>query len=233
MDRLDKVLGNESFYSRREIKGLVKNRRIKVNDEIVFKSDVKVSDTDIIKIDDNVININKYVYFVLNKPKGYVSSTKDNCNKTVLDLIKNEDKCKNLFPAGRLDKDTKGLMIITNDGVFAHNILSPNKHVSKTYYVKIDNKITDDMIDGFLNGVKLIDKVCKSALLEKISDYECYVTLKEGRYHQIKRMFGCFKTKVIELKRIKIGDFYLPSDLKEGSYRPLTSEELKLIERNI
>lgn len=233
MDRLDKVLGNETFYSRREIKGLVKNRRIKVNDEIVFKSDVKVSDTDIIKIDDNVININKYVYFVLNKPKGYVSSTKDNCNKTVLDLIKNEDKCKNLFPAGRLDKDTGGLMIITNDGVFAHNILSPNKHVSKTYYVKIDNKITDDMIDGFLNGVKLIDKVCKSALLEKISDYECYVTLKEGRYHQIKRMFGCFKTKVIELKRIKIGGFYLPSDLKEGSYRPLTSEELKLIERNI
>lgn len=233
MDRLDKVLGNETFYSRKEIKSLVKKRRIKVNDEIVLKSDIKVSDTDIIKIDDNIININKYVYLVLNKPKGYVSSTKDNHDKTVLDLIEDEYKCKDLFPAGRLDKDTTGLMIITNDGVFAHNILSPNKHVSKTYYVKIDNKITDDMIDGFLNGVKLIDKVCKSALLEKISDYECYVTLKEGRYHQIKRMFGCFKTKVIELKRIKIGAFILPSDLKEGTYRTLTKEELKLIERNL
>jgi len=229
MERLDKILVRETGYSRKDIKILVKNKRIKVNDEIVFKSDIKISDNDVIKLDDNIIELKEFVYLVLNKPKGYVSATEDDSNLTVLDLIDDKYRHRNLFPAGRLDKDTTGLMIITDDGVFAHNILSPKKHIEKTYNVKIDIPITNEMIIGFKNGVELIDGECKSATLEKTGEYTGKVTLTEGRYHQIKRMFGCFSAKVVELERIKMGNFYLPNDLELGSFRELTEEELKQI----
>ena len=229
MERLDKIIGRETGYSRKDIKVLVKNKRVKVNDEIVLKSDMKIGEEDIIKLDDNIIEVNEFIYLVLNKPKGYISATEDDSALTVLDLIDDKYTHRNLFPAGRLDKDTTGLMIITDDGVFAHNILSPNKHVEKTYNVKIDIPITDDMINGFMCGVDLIDGECKSAILEKTGEYTGKVTLTEGRYHQIKRMFGCFSAKVVELERIKMGNFYLPEELKVGEYRGLTKEELKLI----
>lgn len=229
MERLDKILVRQTGYSRKDIKILVKNKRIKVNDEIVLKSDIKISDNDIIKLDDIIIEVKEFVYLVLNKPKGYVSATEDDSNLTVLDLIDDKYRHRNLFPAGRLDKDTTGLMIITDDGAFAHNILSPKKHVKKTYNVKIDIPITNEMIIGFKNGVELIDGECKSAVLEKTGEFTGKVTLIEGRYHQIKRMFGCFSAKVIELERIKMGNFYLPNDLELGSFRELTEEELKLI----
>lgn len=229
MERLDKILGRQTGYSRKDIKILVKNKRIKVNDEIVLKSDIKISDEDIIKLDDNIIELKEFIYLVLNKPKGYVSATEDDSNLTVLDLIDDKYRHRNLFPAGRLDKDTTGLMIITDDGVFAHNILSPKKHVEKTYNVKIDIPITNEMIIGFKNGVELIDGECKSAILEKTGEFTGKVTLTEGRYHQIKRMFGCFSAKVVELERIKMGKFYLPKDLELGSFREITEEELKLI----
>jgi len=198
MERLDKILVRETGYSRKDIKILVKNKRIKVNDEIVFKSDIKISDNDVIKLDDNIIELKEFVYLVLNKPKGYVSATEDDSNLTVLDLIDDKYRHRNLFPAGRLDKDTTGLMIITDDGVFAHNILSPKKHIEKTYNVKIDIPITNEMIIGFKNGVELIDGECKSAILAKTGEYTGKVTLTEGRYHQIKRMIGCFSGKVVE-----------------------------------
>ena len=229
MERLDKIIGRETHYSRKDIKILVKNKRIKVNDEIVLKSDIKISENDIIKIDNNVIELKKYVYLVLNKPKGYVSATEDVSDLTVLDLIDDKYRHRNLFPAGRLDKDTTGLMIITDDGVFAHNILSPKKHIEKTYEVKIDIPMTKDMVESFKNGVELIDGVCKSATLEITGEYTGNVTLTEGRYHQIKRMFGCFSAKVLELKRIKMGNFYLPKNLSVGSFRELTEKELELI----
>lgn len=229
MERLDKILVRQTGYSRKDIKILVKNKRIKVNDEIVFKSDIKISDNDIIKLDDTIIEVKEFIYLVLNKPKGCVSATEDNTNLTVLDLIDDKYRHRNLFPAGRLDKDTTGLMIITDDGAFAHDILSPKKHIEKTYNVKIDISITNEMIIGFKNGVELIDGECKSAVLEKTGEYTGKVTLTEGRYHQIKRMFGCFSAKVIELERIKMGKFELPKDLELGSFRELTNEELKLI----
>ena len=229
MERLDKILVRQTGYSRKDIKILVKNKRIKVNDEIVLKSDIKISDNDIIKLDDNIIEVKEFIYLVLNKPKGYVSATEDDTNLTVLDLIDDKYRHRNLFPAGRLDKDTTGLMIITDNGAFAHNILSPKKHVKKTYNVKIDIPITNEMIIGFKNGVELIGGECKSAVLEKTGEYTGKVTLTEGRYHQIKRMFGCFSAKVIELERIKMGKFELPKDLELGSFRELTNEELKLI----
>ena len=231
MERLDKVVSNQTGYSRKEVKNLVRQKRITVNDEIVTKSDIKVNpEKDSIKLDNKEIKIKNYVYLMLNKPKGYVSATIDKNDQTVLDLVPTEYLHRNLFPAGRLDKDTTGLMIITDDGDFAHNILSPQKHIKKTYIVTIDIPITEEMIEGFKNGVNLIDGECKTATLEKIDTYKAIVTLTEGRYHQIKRMFGCFKAKVIELERIAMGSFNLPNDLQKGQVREFTDEELKQVQ---
>ena len=149
--------------------------------------------------------------------------------KTVLDLVPDKYLHRDLFPAGRLDKDTTGLMIITDDGNFAHNILSPKKHISKTYNVKIDIPMTKEMIEGFKQGISLNDGDCKPSILEITDTYTGRVILNEGRYHQIKRMFGCYKAKVLELERIKIGNFSLPKDLPEGECRELTASELNQI----
>lgn len=227
MERIDKVIGNVTGYTRKEIKQLIKMKRIILNNEIVTKSDIKINpDIDIIKIDNKIVEIKKHIYLILNKPKGYISATEDKTAPTVLDLVPEKYKHRNLFPAGRLDKDTTGLMIITDDGVFAHNILSPSKHVTKTYNVRVDIEITEEMIIGFKEGIKLIDGECKSSLLEKTSNNTGIVTLTEGRYHQIKRMFGCFGAKVIELQRIKIGNLNLPDNLEIGTCRELTEGEL-------
>ena len=136
MERLDKIISNQTTYTRKEVKDLIKKKRITVNNEIVTKSDIKINEKiDIIKIDNRILNIKKYIYIMLNKPKGYVSATTDKSLPTVLDLLPHEYLHRNLFPAGRLDKDTTGLMLITDDGDFTHNILSPQKHVKKTYNV--------------------------------------------------------------------------------------------------
>ena len=149
---------------------------------------------------------------------------------TVLDLVPEKYRHRNLFPAGRLDKDTTGLMIITDDGEFAHNILSPKKHVSKKYKVTIDIPLTEKMVEEFKKGIKLNDGDCKPSILEITGTYTGIVTLTEGRYHQIKRMFGCFCAKVTELQRIKIGNLNLPDNLEIGACRELTEEELKQIQ---
>ncbi len=229
MERIDKIISSQTLYSRKDVKDLLRSKRVKVNDKLVLKSDEKVDWTDTIEIDGEKIILQKNVYLILNKPKGYVSATTDNKDKTVIELVPEKYQHRELFPAGRLDKDTTGLMIITDDGAFAHNILSPKKHVSKKYFVEIDKPITIQMIQGFQEGVKLIDGECKPSIIEKITDKTCHVTLTEGRYHQIKRMFGMYHAKVIELKRISMGNLILPSDLKSGECRELTQEELKLI----
>lgn len=230
MERIDKIISNQSNYSRKDIKDLIKKKRVKVNGEIVLKSDIKInSDTDIISIDDVVLKVQDYVYLILNKPKGYVSATEDNTDLTVIDLVPDEYLHRDLFPAGRLDKDTTGMMIITDDGVFAHEILAPKKHVKKTYIVTIDKAMSEDMVLGFKNGVLLNDGICKTANLEITGVDTGIVTLTEGRYHQIKRMFGCFGAKVIELKRVGMGNLFLPDDLLEGQCRELSDSEIKLI----
>ena len=230
MDRLDKVISEQTEYSRKEIKRLVSKKLITLNGNIVLKSDIKVDILkDEIKIDGKVLEYQKHVYLILNKPKGYISATEDKLQKTVLDLIDSKYLCREMFPAGRLDKDTTGMMIITDDGEFAHNILSPRKHIKKIYEVTIDIPVTEDMRLGFENGIELNDGKCKTANLEKIGEYKAKVTLVEGRYHQIKRMFGCFGAKVVELHRICMGSLYLPNDLEEGESRELTEEELKLL----
>lgn len=232
MKRIDRILSEQTNYSRKEIKKLISKGLIFVNDKIVDKCDEKYDEKTIkIKINSEEVRVEEHLYLLLNKPKGYVSTTSSYEDKTVLDFVPDKYKSRNLFPAGRLDKDTTGLMLITDDGIFSHNILSPKKHIKKVYEVTIDIPITNSMIDGFSNGVKLNDGKCKTALLEKTTEFSCLVTLTEGRYHQIKRMFGCFGAKVIALNRICMGNLYLPSDLKVGEIRNATQEELIKIQK--
>ena len=227
MKRIDRILSEQTNYSRKEIKKLVSKGLVLVNECVVRRSDEKYDEDNIsIKINGEDVSVNKHFYLLLNKPKGYVSTTVSDSDKTVIDLIPNKYKTRTLFPAGRLDKDTTGLMLITDDGVFAHNILSPKKHIKKIYEVVIDKDVSDEMINGFKDGVKLNDGECKSALLEKVDTNKCLVTLTEGRYHQIKRMFGCYKAKVLELKRICMGELYLPTNLAVGEVREVSDEEL-------
>ena len=218
--------------SRKDAKTAVFHGKVTVNGAVVKLSDHKVSENDEIFLNGNKISKNKHIYIVLNKPQGYVSATEDESQHTVLELVPPELFRKGLFPAGRLDKDTTGLMIITDDGDFAHRILSPKKHVRKSYAVTLDIPVTAEMKEAFEKGVALSDGVCKPAGLAFGGKYDCTVTLFEGRYHQIKRMFGCFGAKVTALKRISIGGFSLPEDLPEGQCRELDESELDLIEKD-
>ena len=231
LKRIDRILSEQTNYSRKDIKKLVSKGEVLVNGNVVRKSDEKYAEDNIsIKINGEEVRVNKHFYLLLNKPKGYVSTTVSDKDKTIIALVPDKYKTRTLFPAGRLDKDTTGLMLITDDGVFAHNILSPKKHIKKVYEVVIDKDVSDEMVYGFRDGVKLNDGECKSALLEKVDTNKCLVTLTEGRYHQIKRMFGCYKAKVLELKRICMGELYLPSDLGVGEVREVRDEELLKIQ---
>lgn len=231
MERIDKVISSQSNFSRKEVRKMILKKRVTVDGEIVDKYDTKIDQSRVvIAIDGKDIDLKKNIYLILNKPKGYISATEDKSQRTVLELVPEEFKERELFPAGRLDKDTTGLMLITNDGIMAHNILSPRKHVKKIYEVVIDIDMTEKMVKGFLEGVKLSDAECKAAELKITGKCSGIVTIREGRYHQIKRMFGCFGAKVIELNRIGIGNLILPEDLKLGECRELSHEELEKIQ---
>lgn len=227
MERLDKIIASQGEFSRKEVKKLVSQKRVSVDGKLVLNSDIKIDpEKSIIVVDGKELNIKKYLYLILNKPKGYISATEDKKAATVLDLVPDELFREDLFPAGRLDKDTTGLMIITNDGMLAHNILSPKKHVKKIYEVKIDIPVTEKMVKKFAEGIRLNDGECKPGKLEITGEYTCKVTISEGRYHQIKRMFGCLKANVLELNRICIGNLQLPNELKQGECREITENEL-------
>ena len=231
MERLDKIISEQTYYTRKEIKKLISQGMVYANGEQVKKPEVKYDENNIcIRINGEEIEIKKHIYLLLNKPKGYVSTTEIKTEKTVLDLVPHKYKNRNLFPAGRLDKDTTGLMLITDDGEFAHNILSPRKHVKKEYEVTLDIPVTSDMVKGFKDGVNLNDGECKSADLEITGEYTAIVTITEGRYHQIKRMFGCYGAKVVELNRICMGNLYLPKELKLGEVKEATQDELQKIQ---
>jgi len=230
MERLDKIISNQTGYSRKEIKELIRKKRVTVNGDVAGKPELKVDPAmDRIAVDGQEISVQKFVYLMLNKPKGYISATEDRSQQTVLDLVPEEYLHRNLFPAGRLDKDTTGLMLITDDGEFAHNILAPKKHISKTYDVTIDIPMTQEMVNGFRDGVELNDGICKASSLTITGEHTGIVVLTEGRYHQIKRMFGCYGAKVTGLKRIAMGNLQLPADLEPGQTREFTEEELKQI----
>lgn len=228
MERIDKIISEQTYYSRKDIKKLIQKGLVYVDGERVTRPECKYDKMNIaIEIAGEDIEVKRHVYLLLNKPKGYVSTTEITSQKTVLDLVPSKYKNRSLFPAGRLDKDTTGLMLITDDGEFAHNILSPRRHVKKEYEVIIDIPLTLDMVEAFKRGIILNDGECKSAVLKITGEYSANVIITEGRYHQIKRMFGCFGAKVVELTRVCMGDLYLPDDLKLGDVREATEIELK------
>ena len=227
MERIDKIIASQGLYSRSDVKYMVNKKRITVDGKVVTSASQKADvDKNEIMLDGKPFVVKKQIYLMLNKPKGYVSATEDKKQQTVLELVPPALKGRDLFPAGRLDKDTTGLMIITDDGVLAHNILSPKKHVQKIYRVELDIPVTEEMQKGFAEGVELNDGVCKDAKLTILGEKTAEVTLREGRYHQIKRMFGCYGAKVVELHRIAMGELFLPDDLPEGECRELAEEDL-------
>ena len=227
MERLDKVISNYTEYSRSDVKKLLRNKKVKVNGEVIRDYDYKVDkETDEILVDDIKLEVIDNIYIALNKPEGYISATEDRDCKTVLDLIKENVIRSKIFPVGRLDKDTTGLIILTSDGKFSHDIVSPKKHVDKVYDATLDVPVTDKMIKEFEKGVMLGDEKCLPAKLEILSSNVGRVTLREGKYHQVKRMFEAFEAKVVKLNRIQIGNYALPEDLKLGEYKFLNEDDI-------
>lgn len=220
--RLDKFLANMGVGTRSEVKQLLKKGSVKVNQNIVKLPKLHVnSNSDEIMVNDEVVSYIDKVYIMLNKPKGYISATEDEVHPTIIDLIP-EYAHLNIFPVGRLDKDTEGLLLVTNDGQFNHEVMNPNKHVSKTYEVYSKHPITQFDIDKFKSGIELSDGKLKPAILKKVDNYVSHVTIYEGKYHQVKRMFHSIENEVLELKRIKIAQLELDHNLDLGSYRLLT-----------
>lgn len=220
--RLDKFLANMGVGTRSEVKQLLKKGSVKVNQNIVKLPKLHVNpNSDEIMVNDEVVSYIDKVYIMLNKPKGYISATEDEVHPTIIDLIP-EYAHLNIFPVGRLDKDTEGLLLVTNDGQFNHEVMNPNKHVSKTYEVYSKHPITQFDIDKFKSGIELSDGKLKPAILKKVDNYVSHVTIYEGKYHQVKRMFHSIDNEVLELKRIKIAQLELDHNLDLGSYRLLT-----------
>ena len=227
MMRLDKYLAEMGVGTRQEVKKQIRQGKAAVNGTVVKAADTKIDETcDEVTISGRNISYVSYEYYMLNKPAGVVSATEDRRDTTVIDLIK-EKKRKDLFPVGRLDKDTEGLLLITNDGDLAHRLLAPKKHVDKVYYTKVDGELEEDDVAAFAEGITLGDgTVCLPAGLDLISEHEALVTLREGKYHQVKRMLASRGKPVVYLKRLGMGKLKLDPTLPAGAWRPLTPEEL-------
>lgn len=232
--RIDKLLANLGFGSRKEVKQLLKNGSVKVNDQVVKDAKQHVNtEKDVVTLNGEVIEYKEFIYLMMNKPPGVISATEDNYDETVIDLLEMEDMVYSPFPVGRLDKDTEGLLLLTNDGQLAHRLLSPKKHVPKTYFAVIDQEVTEEDVLAFKRGVILDDgyetkpgdlRILKSGLR---SDIE--LTITEGKFHQVKRMFEAVGKKVVYLKRISMGPLLLDESLELGEYRELTEEEFQLL----
>ena len=232
MMRLDKYLCETGFGTRSQVKDLLKKGQFMVNGEVVKKPELKINETtDQILCQGKKASYQKNIYLMLHKPAGVVSATEDNREKTVLDLVRPEDRKNGLFPVGRLDKDTEGLLLLTDDGELAHRLLSPKKHVDKTYYAKIDGQVTEEHVKQFREGLDIGDEkktlpaVLTILLSGPVSEIE--VTIHEGRFHQIKRMFEAVGCKVTYLKRLSMGSLVLDETLSPEEYRPLTEAELE------
>jgi 16S rRNA pseudouridine516 synthase len=235
MERLDKILGNLGYGSRKEIKGIARDKQVQVDGVIVRDSSTKVdADKVIITINGERINYRKYIYLMMNKPDGVVSATFDNYDKTVVDLLEEEYQAFSPFPIGRLDKDTVGLLLLTNDGDLNHRLISPKWHVDKVYFAKIDKEVTKEDVIAFEDGVILDDDYkCMPATLKILKSdengAEVEVTLQEGKFHQVKRMFKSRNKEVVYLKRIIFAGLPLDTSLTEGGYRQLTEKELGVL----
>lgn len=224
--RLDKFLTENSIGSRSEVKKIIKSGRVYVNKDLVKSPDIKISDFDIVSVDGREISHQKYYYYMFHKPAGYVSACSDEISPTVMDFFKECDRFNELFPVGRLDKDTEGLLIVTNDGAYSHILTSPKKHVFKKYYFETDQKLCDDAGKRVSEGIILKDGMeCKPGVLIMESDNRGYLSISEGAYHQVKRMVASLGGHVTYLKRISIGNLVLDSELEKGQFREMTEEE--------
>lgn len=236
--RIDKMLSNIGVGSRKEIKQYAKNGLIKIND-VVVKDSSKIIDTDkdVIKYNGETMKYVQNIYIMMNKPQGVVSATEDNYDKTVIDLLYDEDSFYEPFPVGRLDKDTEGLLLITNDGQLTHDLLSPKKHVDKTYYVEAAEEVTEEDVKTFEKGILLTEEnymtlPAKLEIIESGYPSKCYVTIREGKFHQVKRMFIAINNEVTYLKRVSMGPIKLDEKLKLGEYRHLTEEEVEILKNH-
>ncbi len=233
-ERLDKILSNMGYGSRKDAKAYIKKGLVKVNNKIVNDSSQKVAPyEDKIEIEGELIKYREYVYLMMNKPDGVISATYDNMHRTVIDLIDEEYFVFEPFPIGRLDKDTEGLLLLSNDGKLSHDLLSPKKHVDKTYYVKVEGEVTEEDVNKMKEGV-IIDDGYKTMpatlqILDSNGTSEVYLTIKEGKFHQVKRMFKSLGKEVIYLKRVSMGPLKLDDSLLPGEYRELTETEIELI----
>lgn len=228
--RLDRFLCEMNIGSRSQVKSLVKQGQVSVNGEIVRSADQRIDEfLDVVAFQGRVLQYQQFHYYMLNKPQGVVTATKDNTCATVMDLLSAELR-KNLFPVGRLDKDTEGFLLITDDGELAHRLLSPSKHVNKTYQVTIAHPITEEECQHLEQGVDIgEDTLTRPAKVEVLSGNMILLTIHEGKFHQVKRMLKAVDNEVIALKRISFGALRLDEALKPGEYRELTEAEVQKI----
>lgn len=233
-ERVDKVLANLGYGSRKDIKKLCKSGEVKVDGEVIRNSSYKFNpEISVITIADQEIMYRDYIYLMMNKPQGVISATFDNMHETVVDIIADEFRALEPFPVGRLDKDTEGLMLISNDGKLSYRLLSPKRQIPKTYYAEVDGFVTEEDVRAFKQGVYIMDeddeyKTLPASLniIESADVSKVEVTIVEGKFHQVKRMFLAVNKEVMYLKRISIGSLSLDEDLELGEYRELTDGEL-------
>ena len=233
--RLDKFLADAGAGTRSQVKGFLKKGLVTVNGEPARKPEQKISpETDLIVFQGTVLSYTEFYYYMLNKPSGYVSATDDNTAPTVLSLLKGAPG-KDLFPVGRLDKDTEGLLLITNDGALAHRLLSPRHHVDKTYFVRADGAVTEDDCSRLEAGVDIgedrLTLPARAALLSSGPVSEVELTIHEGKFHQVKRMFQAIGKPVLYLRRLSMGSLTLDETLPPGQYRPLREEEIAALRK--
>ncbi|HBE15025.1 MAG TPA: 16S rRNA pseudouridine(516) synthase [Ruminococcaceae bacterium] len=230
-ERLDKFLSSQTALSRKEAQKAIKEKRVLLNGTVARAADTKVdTESDTVSLDGQPLTYQQYVYYMMDKPEGVVSATKDREERTALDLLPPELRRDGLFPAGRLDKDTTGLLLITDDGDLAHRMLSPKKHVKKRYIATLDREPDDSIASAFEAGIVLGDgTVCKSGQAEALGDRRVAAVISEGKYHQVKRMFAALGYHVEALRRVQIGGLALDEGLKPGEVRVLTAEEAQRV----
>ena len=235
--RLDKLLANMGYGSRKEVKQLLKQKAVTVDGASVKDAAMHVDpEQQNVSVYGERVIYTEFVYFMMNKPPGVISATEDLRDETVIDLLEPVDQHFQPFPVGRLDKDTEGLLVLTNDGILAHNLLSPKKHVPKVYYAHIEGVVTEEDVEKFANGVELDDRYMtkpgKLVILKSAPQSEIELTIQEGKFHQVKRMFEAVGKRVTYLKRISMGNLKLDDQLELGEYRELTVEELDCLQNN-
>lgn len=226
--RLDKYLSNAGMGSRKDVTKILKEKRVTVNDHVGTVGKTNVSDDDIIKMDNKLVSLEKHIYIMLNKPKRVITATKDDKHQTVMDLIQHPQK-EMLFPLGRLDRNTTGLLIITNDGQLGHQLLSPKKKVDKTYVVTLKKAITDEAVEQLESGVELSDFTTQPATVKVLRNDCIELTITEGKFHQVKRMMHAVDNQVEELHRKSFGSLMLDPNLNFSESRKLTEDEIKLL----